>query len=65
MFCFYRRFDQKGFKAVEHLWSAIGMCIDSLDSLELKVYYEDFALFQNDVNIKPEVTFINTFLQYV
>lgn len=32
------------------------MSIDSLTE-ELKKYYQDMALFMNDVNIKPEVNF--------
>jgi hypothetical protein len=43
---------------------AIGLCVDSLP-YDMKCYYQDFALFVEDVNIKPEVKLfltVNTLL---
>jgi hypothetical protein len=45
---------------------AIGFCIDNLHD-NIKCYYQDFALFVEDVNIKPEVNvlyYLNTWLSY-
>ncbi|KAJ9575329.1 hypothetical protein L9F63_025721, partial [Diploptera punctata] len=36
------------------LLGAIGLCVDNLPN-DLKSFYQDFALFVEDVNIKPEV----------
>jgi hypothetical protein len=47
--CLYVIFFSRNLKIV-----AIGLCIDSLPP-EMKSYYQDFALFAEDVNIKPEV----------
>jgi hypothetical protein len=33
---------------------AIGLCVDSLPD-DMKYLYQDFALFVEDVNIRPEV----------
>lgn len=51
-----RRHDRHRSEQVTLLYKAIGMSIDSLTE-ELKKYYQDMALFMNDVNIKPEVNF--------
>lgn len=37
--------------------SAIGFCVDNLRE-SIKCYYQDFALFVEDVNIKPEVNLL-------
>jgi hypothetical protein len=36
---------------------AIGFCVDNLPE-SIKCYYQDFALFVEDVNIKPEVNLL-------
>jgi hypothetical protein len=33
---------------------AIGLCVDNLPD-DMKCFYQDFALFVEDVNIRPEV----------
>jgi len=39
------------------MFGAIGFCIDNLHD-SIKCYYQDFALFVEDVNIKPEVNLL-------
>jgi len=38
--------------------SAIGFCIENLHE-DIKYYYQDLALFVEDVNIKPEVNLLS------
>jgi hypothetical protein len=43
---------------------AIGLCVDNLPN-DMKCFYQDFALFVEDVNIRPEVKLffaVNTWL---
>jgi len=47
----YTRHSQNQFKSLE---KAIQMCIKSLPS-DLQKNYQDFSLFVEDLNIKPEV----------
>jgi hypothetical protein len=51
---FSRNLKRISFSQENGLIVAIGLCIDSLPQ-EMKSYYQDFALFAEDVNIKPEV----------
>lgn len=55
MYIFFYRYtphSQNQFKSLE---KAIEMCIKSLPS-DLQKKYQDFSLFVEDINIKPEVT---------
>jgi hypothetical protein len=38
---------------------AIGLCVDNLPD-DMKCFYQDFALFVEDVNIRPEVKLFYT-----
>ncbi|PSN50315.1 hypothetical protein C0J52_10119 [Blattella germanica] len=50
----YRIIRRNSFSPEKELFNAIGICVDIL-SEEMKSLYQDFALFVEDVNIKPEV----------
>lgn len=50
-----RRWDKHRHDQVTALYKALGMSIDSLE-YSLKEYYKDFALFMDDLNIRPEVS---------
>lgn len=49
----HRRYDKHRQEQITLLYNAIELSIKSLG--HLKPLYEDFAIFMDDVNIKPEV----------
>jgi hypothetical protein len=51
---FFRNIKRYSFPQGNGMLSAIGFCIDNLPD-NIKCYYQDFAVFVEDVNIKPEV----------
>lgn len=55
MVFFFRNIKRFSFPQGNGMLGAIGFCIDNLHD-NIKCYYQDFALFVEDVNIKPEVS---------
>lgn len=51
---FRRRCDEYRQEQITSLYKALAMSINNLTP-QLQKFYQDFALFMDDVNIKPEV----------
>jgi hypothetical protein len=59
---FPRKIRRSSFSQENGMLGAIGLCVDNLPE-NMKCYYNDFALFVEDVNIKPEVKLLCFLLQ--
>ena len=57
MIFFCRNIKRYSFPQENDMLDAIEFCIDNLHD-SIRCYYQDFALFVEDVNIKPEVNFL-------